>query len=243
MRRANAYRGKPLALTAVTAGLLALPAVATAGSGGGGIGPSGNKQARPAGGTVSSTVNGMTITTHASGFDGHTMTLLGSVGRRHAGQTIVIQRAGGQTGGAWVKTARATVASDGSFEAVWDPNKAGQLALRAVLRRSRPGRAASAWPTVNVIVYRLSIATFYGPGLWGRTTACGQRLRHKTLGVANRRLPCGTKVSIYYGGRSIVVRVIDRGPYANGAHWDLTLATAKALRMPGTETIGAARLS
>ena len=87
---------------------------------------------------------------------------------------------------------------------------------------------------MNVIVYRLSIATIYGPGLWGHKTACGETLRHRTLGVANRTMPCGTKVSIYYKGRSIVVPVIDRGPYANGARWDITMAAARALRMPGT---------
>jgi hypothetical protein len=38
------------------------------------------------------------------------------------------------------------------------------------------------------------------------------------------------------------VPVIDRGPYANGADWDLTEATDKALGIPGTATIGAVSL-
>ena len=57
-------------------------------------------------------------------------------------------------------------------------------------------------------------ATWYGPGLYGRHTACGQTLRPATIGVAHRTLPCGTAVKFLYRGRSIVARVIDRGPYS-----------------------------
>ena len=223
--------------------MLVLPAAGIAASGGGGIGPGGNQQSQRANGTVSSTVNGITITTRASGFDGQTMKFLGSVSRRHAGRTIVIERQGRGSSQNWVDTTTATVASDGSFRAAWNASSAGPFTIRAVLQGSRAANAASSWPKVQVIVYRMSVATIYGPGFWGRSTACGETLRHKTLGVANRTLPCGTKVSIYYAGRSIVVPVIDRGPYANGASWDLTMATAKALHMPGTETVGGARLS
>jgi rare lipoprotein A (peptidoglycan hydrolase) len=73
-------------------------------------------------------------------------------------------------------------------------------------------------------------------------TACGERLTPRVIGVANRTLPCGTRVAIYWQGRTIVVPVIDRGPFANHADWDLTEATGRALRMPGTETIGAVSL-
>jgi peptidoglycan lytic transglycosylase len=72
-------------------------------------------------------------------------------------------------------------------------------------------------------------ATWYGPGLYGRHTACGQLLTAHTLGVAHRSLPCGTTVKFTYRGRSIVTQVIDRGPYSKGNSWDLTLAAAEAL--------------
>ncbi len=68
------------------------------------------------------------------------------------------------------------------------------------------------------------------------------QLRRDTVGVANRSLPCGTLVAIYYGGRTMVVPVIDRGPYANGADWDLTEATGRALGIAGTATVGAVSL-
>jgi rare lipoprotein A len=91
-------------------------------------------------------------------------------------------------------------------------------------------------------VYRPSRATEYGPGFYGKKTACGQRLRRGTIGLANRTLRCGESVAIYYQGRTLVVPVIDRGPYANGADWDLTVATGKALGIKGTAQIAAVSL-
>jgi rare lipoprotein A (peptidoglycan hydrolase) len=79
--------------------------------------------------------------------------------------------------------------------------------------------------------YNVSIASFYTD--YGNGVACGGILRPSTLGVANKTLPCGTKVLFRYGNRAIEVRVIDRGPYIPGREWDLTGATAEALRFPG----------
>ena len=80
-------------------------------------------------------------------------------------------------------------------------------------------------------------ATWYGPGFYGRQTACGQTLRPGTLGVAHRSLPCGTAVKFVFGGRQIVTRVIDRGPYAKGFAWDLTNGTREALGFEGSGQI------
>jgi len=98
--------------------------------------------------------------------------------------------------------------------------------------------ALSATETFVLPVFKLSSASFYGPGLWGKRTACGQLLRRSTLGVANRTLPCGTMVAVYFAGRELSVPVIDRGPYANHANWDLTYAAAKALHMTETSQVG-----
>jgi rare lipoprotein A (peptidoglycan hydrolase) len=83
-------------------------------------------------------------------------------------------------------------------------------------------------------------ATWYGPGLYGNGTACGQVLRPNTVGVAHRSLPCGTTVKFVYRGRQIVTRVIDRGPYSYGNDWDLTYAAARALRFDkvGADMVG-----
>jgi rare lipoprotein A len=90
--------------------------------------------------------------------------------------------------------------------------------------------------------YRAARATWYGPGLYGNKMACGGRLTHRTLGVAHKRLPCGTKVALKYEGHTVVVPVIDRGPYARGVDYDLTEATARQLGMTQTARLGAAPL-
>lgn len=81
---------------------------------------------------------------------------------------------------------------------------------------------------------RYAGASWYGgKTMWGRSTACGQILRPSTIGVANKRLPCGTPVKFIWRGHSIVAPVIDRGPYIKGRAWDLTAAAAEALSFEG----------
>jgi rare lipoprotein A (peptidoglycan hydrolase) len=78
-------------------------------------------------------------------------------------------------------------------------------------------------------------ATWYGPGFWGNLTACGTTLTPTTLGVAHRRLPCGTQVTFTNAGLSVTATVIDRGPHRKGYAWDLTKKTAKRV---GFLTVG-----
>ncbi len=86
--------------------------------------------------------------------------------------------------------------------------------------------------------FRFAGASWYGGrSMWGRHTACGQVLRPSTVGVANKRLPCGTPVKFIWRGRSIVAPVIDRGPYVRGRAWDLTSAAAEALGFEGVGRI------
>jgi len=85
-----------------------------------------------------------------------------------------------------------------------------------------------------------STATWYGPGFWNNKTACGEILKRRTLGVAHRNLPCGTKVTLKYGQRYVTTRVIDRGPFAKGVRWDLTKRTARKLHLTYTDDIRAA---
>jgi rare lipoprotein A len=109
--------------------------------------------------------------------------------------------------------------------------------------QSRRHRATSASAELGVTVFKPALATWYGPGFFGKQTACGQTLTPELVGVAHRTLPCGTQVAIFYGGRTLVVPVIDRGPYGgNGADWDLTQATAEALGMSASDTVGAVAL-
>ena len=80
-------------------------------------------------------------------------------------------------------------------------------------------------------------ATWYGPGLYGNRTACGQTLRPHTVGVAHRALPCGTAVRFVYRGRSLLARVIDRGPFSPGHAWDLTNGARLALGFEGSDIV------
>jgi peptidoglycan hydrolase-like protein with peptidoglycan-binding domain len=80
-----------------------------------------------------------------------------------------------------------------------------------------------------VALMRALKATWYGPGFYGKRTACGVRLGRGTVGVAHRTLPCGTRVTFYNNGRFVTVAVIDRGPFRRGVAWDLTAAAAKQL--------------
>jgi Putative peptidoglycan binding domain/Lytic transglycolase len=80
-----------------------------------------------------------------------------------------------------------------------------------------------------VALMRMLKATWYGPGFYGKRTACGTRLAPTTLGVAHRSLPCGTRVTFYHAGRFVTVAVIDRGPFRRGVAWDLTAAAARQL--------------
>jgi rare lipoprotein A (peptidoglycan hydrolase) len=82
-------------------------------------------------------------------------------------------------------------------------------------------------------------ATWYGPGFYGNRTACGQKLKKRTVGVAHRKLPCGTRVVFAYRGRWARAKVIDRGPFRRGFRWDLTRALAKRL---GAIKVGAPSL-
>jgi peptidoglycan lytic transglycosylase len=192
--------------------------------------------------TVRASGNGITVATKASALLRRPLRFSGSAGSAAAGDTVEIERRGRETGYMWAPTTHGIARSDGSFTATWPVNHIGQFSIRAVDERGRTAEVAATSPTLTVTVYRPSIATIYGPGMWGNNTACGKVLRRSTLGLANRTLPCGTPVAVYWHGRTLVVPVIDRGPYANGADWDLTMATAKALGMPGTETVGAVSL-
>ena len=172
--------------------------------------------------------------------------LLGSAvqfaGTGTPGTTITIQRLDPHTG-AWVDATTGQVDANGAFTAQWRANHIGVLSVRAVPGASGQAHASDAVPAIRITVYRAALATWYGPGFYGRRTACGYRMTPDLLGVAHRGLPCGRQVALTYHGRSITVPVVDRGPYGRrDAEFDLTAATARALDFTFTDTIGAVSL-
>jgi rare lipoprotein A len=178
-----------------------------------------------------------TLTTAPGALRGEVTRLRGVFPDLAPGTTVQVQRQDPARG--WVDEARATTGAGGTFVARWRPAALGRFVFRALASGSQVQAAATA-PTAQVTVYRPARTTWYGPGLYGRRTACGQVLSHRLLGVAHRTLPCGTPVELYLGGRAITVPVVDRGPFGNGAHYDLTSAVAEQLGMTETRTIGVA---
>ena len=74
-------------------------------------------------------------------------------------------------------------------------------------------------------------ASYYGPGFHGKKAANGETYDQNELTCAHKTLPFGTKlkVTLLSTGKSIVVRVIDRGPYKDGRIIDMSVAAAKAI--------------
>ena len=223
---------------------LTLPASASAQGGTGGTAPPPQAQGEPPAGDM-----GVTTPRHA--FVRDRVPVRGTARRTRRRVVTVEARSGG---GAWTPVSRVRADRRGSFSAVWRPRRAGAYELRARTgAAAEDGTGGTAVPvevgargsgfSTYVIVYEPAIATWYGPGFFGRQTACGIELTESTVGVAHRKLPCGTQVQIAFRERAIVVPVIDRGPFANDADWDLTQAAAQQLGMSGTSRIGAMPLS
>jgi rare lipoprotein A len=242
IRRVNAH-----VVLATLGALLATPSVAVASSGGSSLSPppfsaGPGPIVQPGNLTLSATSDGITVGSPESAVLSNWLQVSGNVPPSAAGQPIEIERLGRQTGWNWAMTVGATVGPSGSFSASWQTNHIGRFSIRALIGAPTSAQAAAASPTLTVTVYRPSLATQYGPGFYGRRTACGQMLKPSTIGVANRTLRCGMPVAIYYHAQTLVVPVIDRGPYANRADWDLTEATGRALGIEGTALIGAVSL-
>jgi rare lipoprotein A (peptidoglycan hydrolase) len=133
-----------------------------------------------------------------------------------------------------------TTRADGTFALRWMPRRNGSYAVRAYSLHDRRVRGSHS-EARKLTVYRLAGASYYGPGLYGNGVACGGTLLPGTMGVANKTLPCGTKVKLRYHGRSVTVPVIDRGPYVAGRDYDLTEAVKEKLGFPGVGTVLSSR--
>lgn len=85
-------------------------------------------------------------------------------------------------------------------------------------------------PPEPLVADGVVVASWYGPGFYGNRTACGQTYTPEIPGVAHRLLPCGTPIRITSpAGITVVVPVIDRGPFIAGRSLDLSNATRLAL--------------
>lgn len=147
------------------------------------------------------------------------------------GRRLVLLQAG--RAGRWRTIARDRAHRDGRF-ALRFKARPGTVKLRVRFRGDRLNAAATR-RVGTASALRPSLASWYG--IYGGPLACGGTLGYNQMGVANKSLPCGTLVTIRFRGRTVRVPVIDRGPYVGGREWDLTGATARALRFDGVGTV------
>lgn len=97
------------------------------------------------------------------------------------------------------------------------------------------------YPTVDYNYIETGIASWYGPGFHGKLTANGEIYDENDLTAAHRTLPMPSLVRVtnLENGRSLVVRVNDRGPFAHGRIIDLSRRSAQLLgiEQPGTAKV------
>jgi rare lipoprotein A len=128
--------------------------------------------------------------------------------------------------GSWHTLAIARTGSAGRFVLRYVAGSPGQQTIRVRFAGDRLNGRSTAGAG-QMTVFRAAEASWYNDG---GNTACGF---HAGYGVANRTLPCGTKVEFRYDGRSVTATVDDRGPYVGGRDWDLNQNTAGALGFGG----------
>lgn len=87
-------------------------------------------------------------------------------------------------------------------------------------------------------------ASWYGPGFHGRRTASGEMFNTNALTAAHRSLPFGTRARVVNKrtGKSVVVRINDRGPFVHGRVIDLSHASARAIGLFGIGSVTVAEL-
>ena len=116
------------------------------------------------------------------------------------------------------------------------------LAITAVVLGCTLGAVSAAAEETQPI--QTGAASWYGPGFHGKRTANGERFNTNALTAAHKTLPFGTQLRVTNErtGRSVVVRINDRGPYARGRVIDLSKAAADAVGILGVGTVTLATL-
>jgi rare lipoprotein A len=147
-----------------------------------------------------------------------------------AGRVLTLQRRGRH---GWLTVASTRTGPRGRYRLRYQPHRDGSELVR-VSFAGDGGHRGSLHRLGRLNVYRLAEASWYGGG---GSLACGGWLTSSTLGVASKTLPCGTRVTLRYRGRTVRVPVIDRGPYVAGREFDLTEATKRALGFEGVGVV------
>jgi len=119
----------------------------------------------------------------------------------------------------------------------------GETGEEGVYKVGKPYQISGTWyyPAVDYEYSETGIASWYGSQFHGKQTANGERFDMNKLSAAHRTLPlpCFVRVTNLENGRSLVLRVNDRGPFAKGRILD---ASRRAAQLLGYEKQGTARV-
>ena len=129
---------------------------------------------------------------------------------------------------------------NGAQERMTRPSR--PVALAGVVLGCTLGAASA--PAKEAKPIQTGAASWYGPGFHGKRTANGERFNTHALTAAHKTLPFGTQLRVTNErtGRSVVVRINDRGPYARGRVIDLSKAAADAVGILSVGTVTLAKL-
>lgn len=126
------------------------------------------------------------------------------------------------------------LASYGVKEAIGQDTRGG------VYKVGKPYQIQGVWyyPSEDYAYSETGIASWYGPDFHGKYTANGEVFDQNDVTAAHRTLPmpCFVHVTNLDNGRSLVVRVNDRGPFAHGRIIDVSRRAAELLGMRNTGT-------
>jgi rare lipoprotein A len=164
---------------------------------------------------------------------GSTARVSGSVLRRQAGRTVTLQA---RQGRGWRTLDRDRTDSRGRYALTYRTRGSDSRAVRVSV--AGDGQNATARRSLGRLnSFRTAHASWYGPGFYGKRTACGQTFHAGIMGVAHKRLPCGTRVTFRKGSRVVQARVVDRGPFIAGREWDLSPAVKNRLGFGSTGNV------
>jgi rare lipoprotein A len=189
---------------------------ATVGSGAASISPGSTAAAKPV--TVTAQ-----LSTHRAAhavLAGGRITVHGRVLPVAGARSVQLQ---GHAGKHWQTLATGHTGRSGRFSLGYRAQSGTNRKLR-VLFAGDAANARASTSAGTLTVYQPAVASWYYDA--GLATGCGFNAAY---GVANKSLPCGTKVQFKYGGRTVMATVDDRGPYVSGRTWDLGQSTRAAL--------------
>jgi rare lipoprotein A len=117
----------------------------------------------------------------------------------------------------------------------WGPGRAASTLVLVLVVAAACARVAAPPPPLAPGFEERGQASWYGEPHHGRPTASGEIFDMHALTAAHRALPFGTRVLVTRldTGRSVEVRINDRGPFVDGRIVDLSYAAARALGAVG----------